>query len=271
MRPTPEQLALVNRTERVSFEIADFLAQHRLTPASEAYLSLVLGAIIFSCGSRRLDVRGIEHFAGLGKKDRVIIVANHRSFFDFFSITAILYWRTNLTKRIFFPTRSTFFYDHPAGPAVNLAMSAMRMFPPILRDKKKTSFNDFAIERLLEELKIPGTIVGVHPEGTRNKNPDPYDLLPAQIGVGKLALNVDPGVKIFPAFVLGMGNSLPGELKMNVLEPTQHPIDLFFGAPIDFSDLRQKGGRLATYKKAADRCMDHIRVLAERQRRESGA
>jgi 1-acyl-sn-glycerol-3-phosphate acyltransferase len=271
VRPSPEQLALLNRTERVSFEIADFLAQHKLTPASEAYLTLVLGAIIWSCGGRRLDVRGIQQFDGMGKKDRVIIVANHRSFFDFFSITAILYWRTNLTKRIFFPTRSTFFYDHPAGPAVNLAMSAMRMFPPILRDKKKSSFNDFAMDRLIEELKIPGTIVGVHPEGTRNKSEDPYELLPAQIGVGKLALNVDPEVKVIPAFVLGMGNSLPSELKMNVLEPEAHKIDLFFGAPIDFSDLRAKGARLATYKRAADRCMEHIKALAERQRQESGA
>mgnify|MGYP001480307136 CR=1 FL=1 len=34
----------------------------------------------------------------------------------------------------------------------------------------------------------PGTVVGLHPEGTRGKGPDPYTFLPAQPGVGKLAL-----------------------------------------------------------------------------------
>src|SRR5687768_17089852 len=145
-----------------------------------------MGALIYSCGGNRITVHGLENLLAYGKKDSVLLVANHRSFFDFFSITAICYWRTKLTKRIFFPVRQNFFYDHPAGPLVNGIMSGMRMFPPVMRNKEKKPFNNYVVSRCIEELNREdiGTILGIHPEGTRNKGDDPYAFLPAQPGVG---------------------------------------------------------------------------------------
>ena len=139
VRPTPEQLAPLTTFERATFRLADLLAAPKLSPLSAAWNSVVMGALIYSCGGRRLRIHGLENLAPFGKKDSVLLVANHRSFFDFFTITAILYWRTKLTKRIFFPVRQRFFYDHPLGPAVNFAMSGMRMFPPIMREKDRKS------------------------------------------------------------------------------------------------------------------------------------
>src|SRR5438034_2746774 len=123
MRPTPEQLAPLSPLERASFEIADFFARPVFTPISCYWNSAFMGSLIWSCGGRRFTIRGLEHVKKYGKKDAILLVANHRSFFDFFSISAILYWRTNLTKRIFFPVRQNFFYDNPAGPLVNAIMS----------------------------------------------------------------------------------------------------------------------------------------------------
>ena len=182
MRPTPEQLATLTRFERVSFTVADFFARPALTPLSAAWNSAFMGGLIYSCGGRRFNIQGLENLAPYGKNDSILLVANHRSFFDFFTITALCYWRTNLTKRIFFPVRQTFFYTHPAGPFVNAVMSGMRMFPPVMREKEKKPFNTYAVERCIEELNRTdiGTVLGIHPEGTRNKNPDPYSFLPAQ-------------------------------------------------------------------------------------------
>ena len=56
---------------------------------------------------------------------------------------------------------------------------------------------------------------------------------------------------------------------MNWLTPDEHPVDVYFGAPIDFSDLRPKSNMLTTQKRAADRCLDAIKVLADRQRRDA--
>ncbi|MDB4939061.1 MAG: hypothetical protein JWP87_6033, partial [Labilithrix sp.] len=190
VRPTPEQLAPLTRFERAAFRIADVLAAPKLTPLSANWNSVVMGALIYSCGSRRFHIHGLENLAPFGKKDSILLVANHRSFFDFFTITALLYWRTKLTKRIFFPVRQNFFYDHPLGPAVNFAMSGMRMFPPVMRDKEKKAFNTYSVARCIEELNRPeiGTVLGIHPEGSRNKGDDHYAFLPAQPGVGRVAL-----------------------------------------------------------------------------------
>lgn len=270
LRPTPEQLAPLSRMERIAFRVADALARPELSAFSGAYNTVTMGALIWSCGGRRFQVKGLEVFDGLGPKDSVLLVANHRSFFDFFSITAILYWRTRLTRRIFFPVRGTFFYDHPLGPAVNMAMSGMRMFPPVMRDAQKRIFNQYSVERCIDELERDdiGTLMGIHPEGTRNKGPDPYALLPAQLGVGRIALGARRA-KVVPVFVLGMGQSILGEMKMNALAPEQHRIDMCFGAPIDFSDLWATAHQRGTQKKAAVRCLDAIAALGEEQRRAS--
>jgi 1-acyl-sn-glycerol-3-phosphate acyltransferase len=268
VRPTSEQLAPLTPLERAAFEIADFFARPALTPLSATWNSAFMGGLIYSCGSRRFNVVGLENLAPFGKKDSVLLVANHRSFFDFFTITALCYWRTNLTKRIFFPVRQSFFYDHPAGPLINAIMSGMRMFPPVMRDKDKRAFNNFVIQRCIAELNREdiGTVLGIHPEGTRNKGDDPYSFLPAQPGVGRVALGATRA-NVIPVFVLGMGQSIAGEMKMNALAPGAHPVDVYFGAPIDFSDLRPKARMLTAQKRAADRCLDAIKALAERQRR----
>ena len=226
-----------------------------------------MGALIWSCGGRRFTIHGLENLARFGKKDSILLVANHRSFFDFFTITALLYWRTRLTKRIFFPVRQNFFYDHPLGPAVNFAMSGMRMFPPIMRDVEKKGFNTYAVARCIEELDRPGigTVLGIHPEGTRNKGDDPYAFLPAQPGAGRIALG-SKRAHVIPVFVLGMGQSITGEWRKNLLEASTQPVDLYFGTPIDFTDLRPKANMVTAQKRAADRCLDAIKVLADRQR-----
>lgn len=264
-RPSPEQLALLTKTERVAFELAELVNAH-LQPVQAAWNRAFMGAMIWSAGGRRFHVEGLERIASLGKRARLLLVANHRSFFDFYVITAMLFWRTNLSRRILFPVRSSFFYDHPAGPLINAAMSGMAMFPPILRDRQRATFNRWSIERCVEELEKPGTVMGLHPEGTRNKSDDPYSFLPAQPGAGKLGLETT--ARVVPIFIHGLTNDLRDEWRRNWLEPTAaHPITLMFGPDIDFSDLRAKGSRPATQKRAADRCLDAIRDLAEQHRR----
>jgi len=265
VRPSDEALAELTLGERVSFEVADFLVREPFTELSGRYLATVMGTMIGSCGSRRLDVTGLEHVARLGPQARILLLANHRSFFDFFTILYVLFFQTDLPRRLFFPTRGTFFYDHPVGPFVNLAMSAMRMFPPVLRDAKKRAWNEYMLARTLAELRVPGTIVGIHPEGTRNKRADPYDLLPAQPGVGRVALAAD-FAHVVPVFVLGMSNELKRELAWNWTAAEAHRISVRFGPPLDLGPLRAKPPKLTTAKRAADLCLDAIRTLAEEDR-----
>jgi 1-acyl-sn-glycerol-3-phosphate acyltransferase len=259
MRPPPELLHHLSRTERMTFELADFLARPGLAPLGKAYTTAVMGALIWSCGGKRLDIRGLEHMRRFDKNDSMLVVANHRSFFDFFVISYVLYFHTEISRRMLYPTRSTFFYDHPVGTVMNLAMSAGRMFPPILRDQRKRDFNKYSLERCIDELAAPGTVLCVHPEGTRGKGADPLAFLPAQPGAGRLALAAP---RTIPVFILGMSNSLGTEFVWNWTNPNPHRIVVSFGPPVDFEDLKPKANTLRAQKLAADRCMERIRALA---------
>ncbi|HSQ67555.1 MAG TPA: lysophospholipid acyltransferase family protein [Polyangiaceae bacterium] len=271
-RPTQEQLETLTRMERAAFEIGDFWARH-LVPASKAYDTVVMGALLWSTASRRLHVHDLHHLSRFRAPERVLIVCNHRTFFDFFVITAVVYWRTRLSHRILFPVRSSFFYDHPLGPAVNIAMSGMRMFPPVLRGenvRRRATFNEYSVQRSIEELSQPGTVMGLHPEGTRNKGDDPYHLLRARAGVGRIAL-ASPHARIIPAFVLGMSNDLPRELVANWKQPEETRIEVFFGPEIDLGDLRMLPATPSIAQRASERMLDAIRVLGEKHRALVGA
>jgi 1-acyl-sn-glycerol-3-phosphate acyltransferase len=269
MKPTPELLAPLTRTERFGFRVADLMAR-RFKPLAAVWNLTFTSIVAWLCVGRRINAVGAEHLAGIGRKDRVLIVANHRSFFDFFVITAATAWRMQVPiRRTFYPVRANFFYETVPGILVNGLMSGMSMFPPIMRERSKAAFNRYALERCVEELKIPATLVGVHPEGTRNKGDDPYALLPAKAGIGKIALGADDGVKIIPAFVNGMTNAMGSEFVRNWFQKEANPINVVFGEALDLSDLRQgsaEGDERTVHKQAAQRCLDAIAALGEIER-----
>jgi 1-acyl-sn-glycerol-3-phosphate acyltransferase len=106
----------------------------------------------------------------------------------------------------------------------------------------------------------------MHPEGTRGKGDDPYKFLPAQPGVGKLALVAKPVV--IPAFIHGLGNNIVEDIRWNFGKEARrsHAVIAVFGKPIDYADLMAEKPRPTLYKKAADRFMSEIGKLSVRER-----
>ena len=136
-----------------------------------------------------------------------MLVANHRSFFDQYAMLLACYMGpVPWAQALYFPVRSNFFYDQPLGIVVNAAIAGGAMYPPIFRQAERRALNDEALDKMVEILQQPGNVLGMHPEGTRGKGPDPYAFLPAQPGVGKLALLAKPIV--IPAFIHGLGNNI---------------------------------------------------------------
>jgi len=107
----------------------------------------------------------------------------------------------------------------------------------------------------------------MHPEGTRNKGPDPYVFLRAKPGTGKVALEAPEGTRVVPVFILGMSNAVFKEMFWNFTAAKRHPINLFFGPDVALDDLRAEGSRPTTQKLAADRCLEAIADLSEKERR----
>lgn len=216
--------------------------------------------------SNLLHVHGLEHV--LPYRDRaVILVSNHRSFFDMYVINAVLYRRAGFDQRLLFPVRANFFYDTTAGLAVNGIMSFFSMYPPVFRDRPALNLESW--RELAHALSRGRRSAGIHPEGTRNMGEDPYALLPVHSGIGRLVHLTE--APVLPAFINGLVNSIPDQIVRNIRRQGP-PVHLVFGPALELEDLRKSPGRGRTYRAIADRIRDELLQLGsvERSLREGG-
>jgi 1-acyl-sn-glycerol-3-phosphate acyltransferase len=213
--------------------------------------------------SSQRHVHGLERLPKWDPAGSVVCVANHRSFFDLYVTTAELVAH-GLPHRILFPVRSTFFYDHPLGPLVNGLMSFFAMYPPVFRDKKRAVLNLASLDELAALLRRGGFFVGMHPEGMRKTDNDPYTLLPPQTGVGRVIRKAR--VPVVPVFVNGLGNDFVAQVAGG-LTRTGPPIHIVFGAPIDLGPLLDAPESPRTYRRIAQRCVEEIAALGQQEKR----
>jgi len=216
--------------------------------------------------ARRILVEGLDRMMALRPETGVMLVSNHRSFFDQYAMLLACYMGpVPWSKRLYFPVRSNFFYDQPLGIAINAAIAGGAMYPPIYRQSDRRALNDDALDRMVEIVRRPGNVLGMHPEGTRGKGDNPYKFLPAQPGVGKLALLGQPVV--IPVFLLGLGNNALEDIRVNFTKEARRSraIVAVFGEPIDYRDLCAEKPRPTLYKKCADRFMVEVGKLAVRE------
>ena len=210
---------------------------------------------------RRLEIRGLDKVKALPPDASILLVANHRTFFDLFVLGWIMWQRAHLKQRLNFPVRGNFFYENPLGLMVCAGMSGGTMFPPFFRPAEKKPFNKYSLGILIEKLKTPGQIVGFHPEGTRSKTDDPYTLLPAQPGGGELAIKARPYV--VPAFITGLTNSMGSEFKANWGGGPR--VVAIFGDPIEIPQYEGET-RLTHHKKLADTFNERILALSSEEK-----
>ncbi len=252
-------------SERRALYLADLVNHSPRLKSAAQWLNVNLSARWMRFVSEaRMHLAGIEQLAALRPDRGVLFASNHRSFFDMYMLATYVHLNTQLIERLYFPVRSEFFYERPLGVAVNVAMSFLSMYPPVFRAPEKKAVTRHGLDFLAAELRRPGTVVGMHPEGTRGKGPDPYELLPPEPGFGRVVLEAHPIV--IPAFVHGLGNELWREWTSKILR-TGTPIFIVFGQPIDLSELAGcDPHRLRYQAEVGRRVMDAISVLGEQER-----
>jgi 1-acyl-sn-glycerol-3-phosphate acyltransferase len=218
---------------------------------------------IHHCTKHLRHVHGYERLPKLDRSQSYILVANHRSFFDLYVVFGDLVHR-GLEHRIVFPVRSKFFYDNPLGLLVNGIMSFFAMYPPLFRERKKALMNPLALEELAFLLRRGGMFAGIHPEGTRKRDDDPYTFLPAQRGVGKVIQ--DSRVPVIPVFINGLLNDLPKQVRSN-FDRTGQDIFVVFGKPVEFGDLLDQGKSPKVHQAISDRVMQAVGELGREEQR----
>jgi 1-acyl-sn-glycerol-3-phosphate acyltransferase len=208
-------------------------------------------------------VFGLERLPRLERQQSYLLVSNHRSFFDLYVVIGHLV-RRRLRHRIVFPVRAEFFYTGPLGLFVNGVMSFFAMYPPIFRTRRQLALNPVCLDELAWLLRRGGYFCGVHPEGTRKKDDDPYTFLPAQRGVGRVIH--EARVPVIPVFINGL---LPNDLGRQVasnFDGTGRKIVVVFGEPIDFTDLYAEPGSPKVHQAIADRTLEVIGRLGQEER-----
>jgi 1-acyl-sn-glycerol-3-phosphate acyltransferase len=261
--PEPDELAVLNWFERFAFRLVKRMNQGSWK-RFWTWCQRVFGAgWIHFATYNLMQVYGLEHVESASHERPILLVANHRSFFDMYTVSTALFRRTRWRKQLFFPVRGRFFYQSPLGLFVNLGMGWWSMYPPFFASgenpiREKRAFDKFSF-RLLTELcrNGPGNVIGFHPEGTRNKGADPYSYLPAQPGIGKLIKDATP--QVIPVFVTGLGNKLARQVLGNWTEGPK--IRIHFGKQIDFQQYLEKKDHMRTYKEISEFVMSKIAEL----------
>ena len=268
--PTAEELSVLSTTEKIGFKLTHKMNQgawKRLWTFCQRHIGSLWIKI---CTYNLMNVFGIENVEKSNVEKPLLLVANHRSFFDMYTVSSVLFRQTKRPMRLYFPVRAKFFYTSPLGWFVNLVMGWFSMYPPFFREAReaeKREFDKFSLRKLIG-IASEGysTIIGFHPEGKRNLSDDPYNLLPAQPGVGKVIYAAQP--QVIPVFITGLGNDLPKQVLGNWTGGEK--VRIWFGAPVDFSAFYEKSDRLRTHKEIADFLMTKISELGEQDRLKFG-
>ena len=266
LEPTPEEIGVLGPLERIGFRLSramNFGTWKRFWTFCQRHIGSLW---IYVATYNLMNVFGIENFQNSDPAQPIILVANHRSFFDMYTVSSVMFRRTTRPVSLYFPVRAKFFYDNPAGWFVNLIMGWWSMYPPFFREEgegEKRKFDKYSLSELTRLASEGyGHVIGFHPEGKRNLNEDPYSFLPAQPGIGKVILNAKP--QVIPVFIAGLGNDLPKQIVGNWTGGEK--VRIWFGEEIDLSDFRGKRDALRTHKEISDYLMEQIKALGEKDR-----
>lgn len=211
-----------------------------------------------------LEVHGLEHVAATSRERPVILVANHRSFFDLYVVMSTLFRRLPGWRATCFPVRGRYYYQTLGGVALNGLAAWWSMYPPFFHTPRHRRFDQWALSHLIELCREgPGRLIGFHPEGTRNKNADPWSYLPPQPGIGRLMLEARP--QVVPVFIGGLSNSLPEIVGRRFHGGPQ--VRLRFGPALDYRSLLDLPATTASYRQLAGLAMAGVARLGEEDRR----
>lgn len=268
--PLKEEIEVLGPTERAGVWLARVMNRGRWKRFWTSCQRHIGSLWIYLATYNLMNVRGLENFERTTAARPILLVANHRSFFDMYTVSSVLFRRTRRPIELYFPVRGKFFYDNPIGWFVNLVMGWWAMYPPFFREEKearKRAFDKFSVRELVRLCSGgEGRVIGFHPEGMRNLDEDPYTLLRAQPGIGKVIYEAKP--QVVPVFITGLINDLPKQIIGNWTGG--EPIRIWFGDPVDLSEFFEMRDSIRTHKALTDHLMEKIGELAELDRVEFG-
>ncbi len=257
----------LTRTER--FNIAAVEGWHRIPPLSR--LSVVgarfaVRPLLQATLGWMVETHHFERLESLPRDRGLILCANHRSYLDNFVVGATamghLPWRT----RYVVPGRTEGLFDAWYGLALNAAVGAMNIYPPVVRSKRGHAWGQHVIGIIRDLLVERRVTVLIHPEGGRNKGDNPYALLPARPGLGRIIH--ESQATVVPIFLHGFPTSFGRYASVAAarLRGAPPPVQAVMGEPIDFSREFATSGSPTLFHGMAQRITAEISALMPEER-----
>jgi 1-acyl-sn-glycerol-3-phosphate acyltransferase len=265
--PSAEVLRTLKPIERLHFGIARRMNGEPVK-GFWTFLQRNVGArFIYRLVRRYTVVHGIEHLEAADHERPILLIPNHRSYYDLYVAGSVLVMRLPWLRRIYFPVRGRYYYQSLGGMLVNGTAGFWSMFPPLFATARHQAFDRYSVELLTSLCREgAGSLVGIHPEGGRNTDPDPYSFRKLQPGAGRIIHGARP--QVIPVFIGGLGNSVTRLFSNNWRAGP--PVRIHCGAPLDleaFYSLPPKG---STYKAIVEFAMARVRELGENDRAQYG-
>ncbi|MGH3510980.1 MAG: lysophospholipid acyltransferase family protein [Pseudonocardiaceae bacterium] len=200
---------------------------------------LLLGPLMrLTCNPK---VQGAEHIPDRGG---AILASNHLAVADSFFLPLMIRRRlTFLAKREYFTTPGV------RGWLKRQFFSAAGQIPI---DRSSASAAQAALDTGVR-LLAQGKLLGIYPEGTRSPDGRLYK---GKTGVARTALQA--GVPVIPVVMVGTDRVSPRGTKM--WRP--HPVEIRFGAPLDFSRYAGLAGDRFVERSMVDEIMYSLMELS---------
>src|SRR4029453_15128481 len=113
--PTKEEISVLSATEAAGFRLVrrmNYGAWKRFWTFCQRHIGSLW---IYIATYNLMNVFGVENVQTADPDRPLILFANHRSFFDMYTISSVLFRRTKRPITLFFPVRAKFFYDSLLG------------------------------------------------------------------------------------------------------------------------------------------------------------
>src|SRR6478672_5963627 len=111
--PEPDEMRVLDSIERTGFYLAhrmNLSVWKRLMTFCQRHIGSLW---IYLATYNLMNVFGIENVENTDASRPVLLVANHRSFFDMYTVSSVLFRQTRRPMELYFPVRARFFYDNP--------------------------------------------------------------------------------------------------------------------------------------------------------------
>ena len=143
--PSPDEIRVLDAIEQLGFR----LVRKMNTGAWKRFWTFCqrhIGSLwIYIATYNLMQVFGIENFEETDAERPVVLVANHRSFFDMYTVSSVIFRRTRRPITLFFPSGVNFFTIIRSGGLLTLSWAGgqciHRSFANRARPKNGSSTN----------------------------------------------------------------------------------------------------------------------------------